>query len=66
MEAEMSEALCVNCKKPRNRHHRDGWCYWLSETDHLPIQYSTRERTVLVLVDETGQPLVAPPEAGLD
>src|SRR5262245_55648058 len=61
-EASVPQPLCVNCHKRRAEHHQDGWCCWLSDTDHLPIQYSATERAVLQLVDEEGRPLVAPQE----
>jgi hypothetical protein len=63
-EAYVPTPVCVNCHKRRAAHHRDGWCFWLSDADHLPIQYSTTTRTVLQLVGDDGQPLGAPPEAG--
>jgi hypothetical protein len=60
----MREQGCVNCGKVRAKHHRDGWCFWLSDTDHLPIRYSTSEVTVLQLVDEDGHSLRRSPEQG--
>jgi hypothetical protein len=58
MEASMSESACVNCGEVRAKHHRDGWCFWLSDTDSLPIQSSTTEVAVLQVVDDEGRPLV--------
>jgi hypothetical protein len=59
----MAEPVCVNCGAVRQEHHRDGWCFWLSDADHLPIQYSESERTILVVVDDDGQPLRPPSDA---
>lgn len=51
---------CVNCGAMRAEHHPDGWCFWISDKEHLPLAYSTEERTILQLVDENGQPLQFP------
>ena len=58
----MAARRCVNCGAWRQDHHRDGWCFWISDTDHLPIQYSATEVTLLQLVDDNGEALVAPPD----
>jgi len=55
-EAYVPLPVGVNCHKRRAEHHRDGWCFWLSDTDHLPIAYSPTMRTVLQLVGEDGRP----------
>lgn len=62
----MAIIACVNCGASRAKHHREGWCFWLSDEEHLPLQYSEGERTVFVLelVDDAGEPLIAP--SGVD
>jgi hypothetical protein len=56
----MREQVCMNCGVVRAKQHRDGWCFWLSDIDHLPIQYSETEVAVLQIVDEAGRPLGPP------
>jgi hypothetical protein len=63
-EWTVAPPACVNCHKPWDQHHRKGWCFWLSETDHVPISYSPTTRTVLQLVGDDGHPFGAPPIAG--
>ena len=58
----MDDSACVNCGAVRAKHHQDGWCFWLSDTDHLPIRYSTTAVAVLQVVDDKGRPFVRPKE----
>jgi len=63
-EGQAVQPACVNCGQAQANHHRDGWCFWLSDTDHFPLQYSATAQTIVVLVDDQGRPLGAPREQG--
>jgi hypothetical protein len=59
-EEGMREQACVHCGAVRAQHHQNGWCFFLSDTDRLLVQYSETQVSVMELVDEQGRPLVAP------